>query len=91
MRTTAIVDEPEIDGDAVIVGVIVEDPDLPDQGGVFVCRLTSYDDVAVETFPRGQTPPSEGESRVEAATAARAYATENRDLFDGLFANLPRE
>jgi len=89
MRTTAVVGEPEIDGEHVIVRIAVEDPAQEDTGGLFVCRLRDYGDVSVETFPRGLTPPSEGEYRAEAAAAAIRHALENRELFDELFAQLP--
>ena len=89
MRTSSVVDEPEFDGQAVILRVVVEDPDVGEEGGVFVCRMTGYDDVAVESFPLGNTPSSDAESRVDAAAAARRYALENREQFDALFASLP--
>ena len=40
MRTSAIVGEPEFDGESIILRVIVEDPDVENEGGVFVCRMT---------------------------------------------------
>ncbi len=88
MRSTFVAGEPEIDGSAVIVRVVVEDPALEDTGGIFVCRMTGYDAVSVERFPVGATASADGELRVEAADAAVRYALENRDQFDALFARL---
>src|SRR5882672_3963823 len=88
MKRVSVVSEPEIDGGAVVLRVIVEDEALPDQGGVFVCRMKDYGSITVERFPRGQTPSSEGEDRVEAAAAAMRHALDNRDQFDALFARL---
>jgi hypothetical protein len=88
MRTASVVSEPELEDDAVVLRVVVEDPASENPGGVFVCRMRDYGTIAVETFPRGQTPPSEGEHRVEAASAAMRHALENREQFDALFARL---
>jgi hypothetical protein len=85
MKTTSIVGEPELENGTVVLRVSVEDPAEPTAGGVFVCRLTDYASVSVETFPAGQTPSSSGEDRVEAAAAAMRYALENQSQFDALF------
>jgi hypothetical protein len=89
MRTANVVDPPEIEDDAVVVRVAVEDPAREDSGGVFICRLRDYGNVTVETFPRGLTPSSDAEYRVEAAAAALRHMLDNRELYDELFARLP--
>jgi hypothetical protein len=88
MRTASVVSEPELEDGAIVLRVVVEDPALEDPGGVFVCRLKDYGTITVETFPRGQTPSSDAEHRVEAAAAALRHAIDNRDQFDALFARL---
>jgi hypothetical protein len=88
MRQVSVVGEPEIEDEAVVLRVVVEDPALADEGGVFVCRMRDYGTIAVEAFPRGLTPSSDGEFRVEAAHVAMRHALENREQFDALFAKL---
>ena len=88
MRTTAVVGEPEIEGDVVVLRVIVEDTGDSNSGGVFLCRMKDYGSISVETFPVGQTPSSQGEDRVDAAAAAMRYALDNQNRFDSLFAQL---
>ena len=88
MKTTAIVGEPEVEGDVVVLRVVVEDPAETDSGGVFLCRMKDYGTISVESFPVGQTPSSRGEDRVDAAAAAMRYALENRNRFDALFAEI---
>ncbi len=89
MPSVSVVGDPEIEDGAVIVRVIVEDPTRADDpGGIFICRLTAFDEVAVETFPRGQTPSSDGEHRADAAEAALKFARSNREQFKELFAKL---
>lgn len=91
MKTAAIVGEPEIDVDAVVVRVAIEDTVDPNAGGVFLCRMTDYGSVAVEPFPPGDTPSPSGADRVEAASAAMRYAVDNSAHFDALFAALPKD
>ncbi len=91
MKTAAIVGEPEIDNDSVMVRVAVDDTADSDSGGVFLVRMKDYGSITVESFPPGQTPSSSGADRVEAAAAAMRYALDNSNQFDSLFAQLPRE
>ena len=88
MRTTAIVGEPQIEGDVVVLRVAVEDSAESDSGGVFLCRMKDYGTISVESFPAGQTPSSSGADRVDAAAAAMRYALDNQNRFDALFAEL---
>lgn len=91
MIRCTIVDEPKIEDDAVVLRVVHEDPDIEDAGRVFVCRMTSFDSMTVEEFPKGSTPNPEGEYRAEAAEAAREYLEENRDKMRTLFYELSRK
>jgi hypothetical protein len=89
MAFVNVVGDPEIEDGAVIVRVIVEDPAREDDpGGVFICRMTGFDEITVETFPRGVTPSSDGEHRADAAEAAAKFARSNREQFKELFARL---
>ena len=88
MKSTSVVGDPVIEGTAVVLRVAIEDPAHPESGGVFVCRMADYADIAVESFPPGQTPSSSGEDRVEAAACAMRYALENQGTFDTFFAEL---
>jgi hypothetical protein len=90
MSRCSIVDEPVIEGDAVVVRVIVTDPNVEDSGRVFVCRLTGFDEMTVEAFPRDRTPHEGGEYRAEAAEFAKEYAEKNLDRFEELFEELAR-
>ncbi|HVW23967.1 MAG TPA: hypothetical protein VHC69_01270 [Polyangiaceae bacterium] len=91
MKTAAIVGEPEVDGDTVVVRVAVDDTVDSNAGGIFVCRMTDYGSISVESFPPGDAPWPSGADRVEAATAALHYALDNSEQFDALFASLPKE
>ena len=86
MIQTSIASEPEIEDGRVVLRVIVEDTDVEDTGQVFVCHLRAFDDVIVDTFPKGQTPSSPGEHRALAAETAREFAVANRTQFEALFA-----
>ena len=88
MRSANVESEPEIEDDAVVLRVVVEDPALEDSGGVFVCRLKGFGDVSVERFPRDQGPAPDGRLRALAAMAAVEHALENHDVFEALFAKL---
>ncbi|HEX3595922.1 MAG TPA: hypothetical protein VHU80_12510 [Polyangiaceae bacterium] len=88
MKTAAIVGEPELEADSVVVRVAVEDTVEVDSGGLFVCKMKDYGTVAVESFPPGQTTLSSGADRVEAGAAAMRYALDNSVQFDALFAEL---
>jgi hypothetical protein len=90
MKTAAIVGEPEVEGDSVVVRVAVDDAAESDTGGLFLCRMKDYGSITVESFPPGQTTLSSGGDRVEAAAAAMRYALDNSAQFDALFASLPR-
>ena len=72
-----------------VENILVEDTEVEDTGEVFECRLRGFDDVAVDTFPLGRTPSSEGEYRAIAAETARELALGNREKFEALFAALP--
>jgi hypothetical protein len=89
MIRSSIASEPEIEDGRVIVRVVVLDTEVEDTGEVFVCHLRTFDDVNVDTFPRGQTPSSPGEYRAIAAEAARQFALANREQFEELFAKVP--
>ena len=88
MLRSSIASEPEIEDGRVIVRVVILDTDVEDTGEVFVCHLRTFDDVAVDTFPKGQTPSSPGEYRALAAEAARDFALANRAQFEELFAKV---
>jgi hypothetical protein len=90
MSQCTIVDEPRIEGDAVVVRVVHEDPAEENSGRVFVCRMTAFDTISVEPFPKGQTPHPSGEHRRQAAEAVRKYAEENLSRFEELFEELAR-
>jgi hypothetical protein len=86
----SIVDGPKIEGETVVLRVVVEHPEAEDSGPVFVCRLNNFDDMTVETYPKGQTPQAEGEYRAEAAQAAHTYIAENMGELEALFEELGR-
>ena len=88
MRHTVIEGDPEIEDDAVVLRVVIEDPALEDSGGIFICRLRGFGDVSVERFPRDQGPTPDGRLRAQAAVAAVEYAVEHHDAFETLFAKL---
>lgn len=88
MIRTSIAAEPEIEDGRVVLRVVVEDTDVEDTGEVFVCHLRAFDDVVVDTLPKGQTPSSAGEYRAVAAETAREFAAANREQFEQLFATL---
>ncbi|HEX4337419.1 MAG TPA: hypothetical protein VH062_16000 [Polyangiaceae bacterium] len=88
MKTAAIVGEPELEGDSVLLRVAVDDTVESDTGGVFLCKMKDYGSIAVESFPPGQTTSASGADRVEAAAAAMRYALDNSAQFDVLFAKL---
>lgn len=90
MRTASIVSEPEIEDDAVVLRVVIEDPALEDSGGVFLCRLKGFGDVTVERFPRDQGVAPDGRLRAVAAITAVEHAVEHHDDFEVLFAKLQR-
>jgi len=86
----SIVDGPSIEDNAVVLRVIVRDPEGLDGGPVFVCRLKSFTDLTVELFPEGQTPIAEADFRADAAKAAKKYLAENLGTIEHLFAELER-
>jgi hypothetical protein len=88
MRHANVEGDPEIEDDAVVVRVVIEDPSLEDSGGVFVCRLRGFGDVTVERFPRDVGPTPDGKLRALAAITAVEYAVQNHDTFEPLFAKL---
>jgi hypothetical protein len=88
MKHAVVESEPEIEDDAVVLRVVVEDPAAEDSGGVFVCRLRGFGNIAVERFPRDQAPVADGRLRAMAAITAVKYALENHDLFEALFVKL---
>jgi hypothetical protein len=77
MQHARVLDEPKIDGDAVVMRVLHEDPAQEDSGRIFVCRLTGFDDMTIETFPVGRTPGSDGRYRAVAAAAAKLFVETN--------------
>jgi hypothetical protein len=85
-----IVDGPSIEGNAVVLRLIVRDPEVLAGGPVFVCKLKSFTDIAVELFPEGQTPPAEADLRADAAKAAKKYMEENVGEIENLFGELER-
>ena len=88
MKNASVESEPEIEDDAVVLRVVIEDPSLEDSGGVFVCRLRGFGDVTVERFPRDVGPTPDGRLRALAAITAVEYAVENHDTLAALFAKL---
>ena len=88
MAQATVESEPEIDGDAVVLRVAIEDPAADDSGGIFVCRLKDFGDISVERFLRDQAPGADGRLRALAAITAMEYAAENHDVFARLFATL---
>jgi hypothetical protein len=86
----SIVDGPGIEGDAVVLRVIVRDPAMLNGGPVFVCKLRSFTEITVEQFPQGQTPPADADLRADAAKAAKKYMEENIGDIEHLFAELER-
>jgi len=88
MEHAVIESEPEIEDDAVVLRVVIEDPAAEDSGGVFICRLRGFGNVAVERFPRELGPAPYGKLRAIAAIAAVRYAVEHHDVFETLFAKL---
>jgi hypothetical protein len=88
MENAVVESEPEIEDDAVVLRIVVEDPDGEDSGGVFVCRLRGFGSVTVERFPRDQSPVADGRLRAIAAITAMRHAVENHDAFESLFAAL---
>lgn len=85
-----IVDGPSIEGNAVVLRLIVRDPEVSDGGPVFVCKLKSFTNITVEEFPAGQTPPAEADLRAHAATAAKKYMEENVGELENLFGEIER-
>jgi hypothetical protein len=90
MGQATVESEPEIDGDAVILRIGIEDPTAEDSGGIFVCRLKGFGDISVERLLRDLAPGADGRLRALAAITAMHYAAENHDLFEELFAKLGR-
>jgi hypothetical protein len=90
MQHARVLDEPKIDGDAVVMRVLHEDPAQEDSGRIFVCRLTGFDDMTIETFPVGRTPGSDGRYRAEAAAAAKRYVETHVEQLEELFEELAR-
>lgn len=88
MSHCSIVDEPKIEEGAIVVRVILEDPAAEDSGRVFVCRMTSFDDMTIETFPKGNAPGASGDERAEVAEFVRDYTGERLDYFSRLFEEL---
>jgi len=88
MKRAVVESEPEIEDDAVVLRVVIEDPTLEDSGGVFICRLRGFGNVSVERFPRDQAPVADGRLRALAAITAVQHAVENHDTFESLFAKL---
>jgi hypothetical protein len=88
MRQATIESEPEIDGDAVVLRIGIEDPSLEDTGGIFVCRMKGFGDITVERLLRDLAPGADGRLRALAAVTAMEYAAENHDAFESLFATL---
>jgi hypothetical protein len=88
MKNAVVEGEPEIEDGSIVLRVVIEDPEAEDSGGVFICRLRGFGDVAVERFPRDQAPISDGRLRAIAAIAAMQHAVENHDAFESLFAEL---
>ena len=82
--------EPAIEDDAVVLRVVVIDPQIEDSGRVFVCRMKAFDDLVIEAFPRESTIQEEGEYRANAAEFAREYAEANLDTFERLFEEVAR-
>lgn len=91
MRQISVVSEPEIEDDAVVLRVVIEDPSQEDSGGIFVCRLRGFGNVTVERFPRDQAPSADGALRAAAAVAAMEHAVSNNDAFQALFAKLEEQ
>ncbi|HEX7672435.1 MAG TPA: hypothetical protein VF395_22730 [Polyangiaceae bacterium] len=83
-----IASEPEIDAGAVVLRVVVENPDEGETGSIFVCRMRGFDEITVEAFPEGLAAAASGESRAAAAEAVNLYASENREKLEGMFAAL---
>jgi hypothetical protein len=90
MSRCSIVDEPTIEEGAVVVRVIVTDPAVENTGRVFVCRMTGFDAMTVEAFPRATTAHEGGEYRADAAAFAKQHAEANLDRFEELFEELAR-
>lgn len=88
MKHAVVESEPEIEDDAVVLRVVIEDPAAEDSGGVFVCRLRGFGNVTVERFPRDLGPAPDGRLRAIAAVTAVQYAVEHHDAFETLFAKL---
>ena len=83
MSGCSILHEPEIEGDAVVFHL------LHHEGGrAYVCRMTGFDAVVVDSDVPEVTMGASGAERSEVAEAAREYATSNFELFDALFAQL---
>ena len=88
MKHAVVESEPEIEDDAVVLRIVVDDPTAEDSGGVFVCRLRGFGTVAVERFPRDQSPAADGRLRAMAAITAMQYALDHHDEFEALFVKL---
>jgi hypothetical protein len=52
--------------------------------------MKGFNDMTVETFPKGTTPGSDGDYRAEAAEFARQYAEDRLERFRALFEELER-
>jgi hypothetical protein len=90
MNRCSIVGEPAIDEGAVVLRVFVMDSAKETTGRIVVCRLTGFDEMIVETFPKGAAPHEGGEYRAEAAEFAKEYAEQNLERFEQLFQELAR-
>ena len=88
MGQATVESEPEIDGDAVVLRIAIEDSSAEDSGGIFICRLKGFGDITVERFLRDQSPGADGRVRALAAITAMEYAAQNHDVFERLFASL---
>ena len=88
MKNATVEGQPEIDGDAVVLRVVVEVPELEDTGGIFLCRMKGFGDTSVERLFRDLAPSADGRLRSLAAMAALEYAASHHDQFESLFARL---
>ena len=83
MSGCSILHEPKIEGDEVVFHL------LHHEGGrAYVCRMTGFDVVVIDSDVPEVTMGGSGAERSEVAQAAREYATGNFDVFDALFAEL---